>query len=495
MRTIAVDYQDSRGPHDATYRLCVGGGHAKLGLLANAQEHLAAARRDCGFEYLRCHGVLHDNMGVYAEDDQGKPIYGWQYVDALFDFYREIGLKPFVELSSTPKALASGERTLFNWRANVTPPKSPEKWGALVEEFVRHWEKRYGRDEVASWYFEVWNEPNVKEFWTGTREDYFTLYRYAAEAVKRVGGDYRVGGPATASFAWITELIDFCEANDVPLDFVSSHNYGILGDFDATGKVTFRLDNHPRVFWGPMEEMHETIRNSARPDLEFHITEWSTSYSSRDPVHDSYLSPAFLVDKVKKTEGHRASMAYWGYSDVFEELGPPQTPFHGGFGLMTFQGLKKPAYILHQWLNRLGPTELTITDQNAWACRSDRGVQVLLWDYTYQQQDAGNQEFFIRDLPAKDIAPATISLTNLPPGPYQLAVHRVGYRSNDVYADYMDLGSPDSLTPDEVRWLAARNDGGPEHVRRVTVGEHGTFTTELKMRENDVILVTLTEAP
>jgi len=490
MRTIDIDARKKKGPHDKAFRRCVGAGHAYLGLRADYRQHLAAARQECGFEYIRFHGILHDDMGVYAEAD-GQPVYGWQYVDVLYDFFLDIGIKPFVEFSYMPKALASGEQTLFFWNANVTPPADVDKWGALIREAVRHWEQRYGRDELKTWYFEAWNEPDQGGFWSGTMDDYFALYRATAKAVKEVCPDYRVGGPATAGLAWIDETIEFCESNGVPIDFISSHLYGILGAFDPDGSTQFKLDTHPRVFWGPVNDARERIRNSARPDLEFHVTEWSTSYSSRDPVHDSYRGPAFLLDKIKKCEGHADSLSYWGFSDVFEELGPPTRPFHGGFGLMNLQGLKKPAYLMYEWLNRLGDTELECGDAAAWACAGEGTVQALFWDYRPVEQDVFNGEYFTRDLDAVDIEPVTLSVSGLEPGEYELCVHRIGHRSNDVFADYLDMGCPRSLSRADVESLAGRNSGDPESVGRIVVKDDGEFTIGIPMREHDVVLATL----
>jgi len=490
MRTIEADITKPKGPRDAAFRRSVGAGHAYLGLRADYREQLAMAREECGFETIRFHGILHDDMGVYREDD-GKPVYGWQYVDSLYDFFLDIGIKPFVEFSFMPAALASGDQLLFSWRANVTPPASVEKWGALIHEAVRHWEQRYGRKELETWYFEAWNEPDQPGFWSGTMEDYFALYAATAKAVKDVSATYRVGGPATAGLAWIDETIDFCVNGDVPIDFISSHMYGVLGAFDPEGSVQFNLDTHPRVLWGPVREMHERIRASAKPDLEFHITEWSTSYSSRDPVHDNYRGPSFLLDKLKKAEGCFDSMAYWGFSDVFEELRAPTRPFHGGFGLLNLQSLKKPAYIMYEWLNRLGDTELGCGDEAAWVCAGDDGVQALFWDYTPVEQDVFNGEYFTRDLPAGELEPVRLSLSGLAPGEHELRIHRIGHRSNDVYADFLDMGSPRTLSRAEVERLAADNDGGPESVETVVVGADGRFETDIPMREHDVVMAAI----
>src|SRR5262249_40686022 len=115
--------------------------------------------------------------------------------------------------------------TLFHYRANVTPPRDPKAWGELVRRLVVHWGERYGLEEVRQWYFEVWNEPNLNAFWTGSQRQYFELYRESALAIKAWDAGLRVGGPATAKNEWIDAFLDFCEREGLPVDFVSTHHY------------------------------------------------------------------------------------------------------------------------------------------------------------------------------------------------------------------------------------------------------------------------------
>ncbi len=190
--TITADINNVAGPLDMSFKECVGAGRANEGLRADWQNQLRVAQRECGFKYLRMHGLLCDDMGVYQEDAQGNPIYNWQYIDRLYDFLLSINVKPFVELSFMPKALASGNHTVFWWNGNVTPPKSYAKWDDLIRHLVTHFQERYGHDEVKSWYFEVWNEPDLHDiFFTGTKEDYFKLYEVTARAIKNVSADSR----------------------------------------------------------------------------------------------------------------------------------------------------------------------------------------------------------------------------------------------------------------------------------------------------------------
>ena len=276
-RSITADYGKVRGLQSQVFKECIGAGRANEGLRADWQEQLRLVQKEIGFKYIRMHGLLHDDMGVYKEDAQGNPIYNWQYIDQLHDFLLSVGLKPFVELGFMPADLASGKQTIFWWKGNTTPPKSYEKWAALIRALVAHFQERYGHDEVKTWYFEVWNEPDIPPFFTGSLEDYLKLYKTTAEAIKRVSGDYRVGGPASAMpYRFEEELVRYCAANGVPIDFVSTHAYGVKeGYLDETGRKGTVLDTDPAAVRSRMVHSRELIRNSKLPKLELHFTEWS----------------------------------------------------------------------------------------------------------------------------------------------------------------------------------------------------------------------------
>jgi len=491
-RSIDVDVTQVQGKLDRMFNLSVGAGRANEGLRADWQQQLAEIRRDAGFRYIRFHGLLSDDMGVYRIDAQGKEQYSFQYIDALFDYLLSIGIKPFVELGFMPSAMASGTKTIFWWRGNVTPPRDYAQWERLVEALTRHWTERYGRQEVASWYFEVWNEPNLDGFWAGTQEEYFKLYAHAARAVKKVDASYRVGGPATAGGDWIPEMIAYADKNQVPLDFLSTHSYGVnqgfLDEFGTTGTVL-----NP----DEMAIVHDVMRNrkaiaaTGKPQRELHYTEWSSSYTPADPTHDSYHQAAYILKKLKQSSGAVQSMSYWVFTDIFEEPGPRFEAFHGGFGLMNTQGIKKPAYFAYQFLNQLGHTELKNADKASWATVDDKGnAQLLLWDYTHTLPEGiNNQQFFVKDLPPKDKGQVAVSLRGMKPGAYTMTVSEVGYKRNDAFTAYIAMGSPRQLTREQVATLKAHATGKPARQRTVTVGADGRLATSLPLRENDVYLL------
>jgi len=119
-RVIQADLTQVKGPRSMVWRDCVGAGRVGEGLRDGWRRQLELCRRELGFNYLRAHGLLHDELGVYSEDKQGNPRYNWQYIDDVYDFLLKIGVRPFVEISFAPKALASGDRTIFWWNANVS---------------------------------------------------------------------------------------------------------------------------------------------------------------------------------------------------------------------------------------------------------------------------------------------------------------------------------------------------------------------------------------
>ena len=494
-REIRVDVHDIAGDTNTAWRKMVGAGRANEGLRADWQQQLALVREELGFEYIRMHGLLTDDMGVYKVDEAGKPRYNFQYIDVLYDYLLSIGMKPFVELSFMPAALASGDKTIFWWKGNVTPPNDYDRWHDLIAALVQHFTDRYGKPAVESWYFEVWNEPNLDGFWAGTQDDYFKLYTATAGAIKGIDPAYRVGGPATAGAAWVPETIAFCLDNGVPLDFISTHSYGVKQGFlDEFGNRGTVLADDDMAVSGDVLKSRQEIEASAMPDLELHYTEWSSSYTPKDPIHDSYHQAAYILQKLKQAGSAAESMSYWVFTDIFEEAGPRFRPFHGGFGLLNYQGIKKPAYFAYRFLNRLGPTELKNDDAQSFATlKPDGSVQILFWDYTFTlPDDINDQQYYVQDLPAKPKGSVKVRVQGMRGGTWDVKTYRVGYRQNDAHTAYIDMGSPRQLSKAQVDALKTTASGAPSVSETADVPASGLFEKRLPMRENDVYLLVLT---
>lgn len=490
-RPIVADMTAVTGPRDMAWQDCVGAGHAGLLLRQENLDQLNWVHRETGFKYIRFHGIFADDTDVYREVD-GKPVYDFSKVDIIYDAVLKAGMKPMVEVGFMPAPLASDTKTIFYWKANGNPPKDWGKWSDLVTAFTRHLEDRFGREEVRQWRFEIWNEPNLDGFWKdGDQAAYFRLYDESVKAIKAVDPALLVGGPSTAGAAWTPEFLAHAKAAGVPVDFITTHGYGVNGGFfDEMGVDDNKLAPQPGSISNDVWKVRKEIQ-ADWPGLPLYFTEWSTSYNPRDPIHDDYLSAAFILDKIKKTEGGAQSMSYWAYTDLFEEAGPPPSSFHGGFGLVNREGIRKAAFFAYKYLNELGPQALAGKDTQSILSRSDNGFAGLFWNYVTPDQKESNRPFYRKLRPATATSPVELKVTSLKPGTYRLTIYRTGFKANDAYSQYIAWGMPKDLSADQIATLQTQTADAPEADVKVTVGADGAFRRTLPMRANDVILVKL----
>lgn len=492
MRKINVNVQNEKGTLNRYFSKCIGAGRAGEVMRYAAFEQLKTVQSVCPFEYIRFHGLFHEEMAIVSRNGDGTLTFNFQYVDQLFDSLLSIGIRPVVELGLMPEILAKDTRTVFWWKMNICPPKAIEEWEELVRATVAHVSARYGTEEIKKWYFEVWNEPNHPAFFSENthKEEYFKLYDAAARAVKSVCPDYRIGGPATAGQEWIPETIAHCEENGIPLDFISSHAYCChSGAFDADGKAQLCL--------APIRGMIDGIRKWGTVCHEkgypYLLTEWSASYSPRDFVHDSHVSAPFILEAVRQTEGCADAFSYWVYTDIFEETGAPPAPFHGGFGLFNVQGLPKPAFYAFAFLAKLGDTELACTDASTYACKSEDSVQLLFWNFTHPEEPQASNIYFPSLFSAPALEDATLTVEGLvPSASYTVSVKTVGYEKGDVYTAYRKAGFTDTPTREETAML--REAARPQAFAFVCAADqNGTVRITLPQCENQADLVILTK--
>ncbi|GIQ68891.1 xylan 1,4-beta-xylosidase [Xylanibacillus composti] len=387
------------------WKRSIGTGRLGLALQQEYQEHLEMVQEAIGFDYIRGHGLLHDDVGIYREltqDGETRVFYNFTYIDRIFDAYLAKGLKPYVELGFMPEALASGDQTVFYWKGNVTPPKDYDRWAALIEAVIRHFIERYGLKEVLTWPFEVWNEPNLVNFWKDADQaEYFKLYQVTAEAVKRVHPELQVGGPAICggSDHWITDFLEFCHARNVPVDFVSRHAYTARQPHRKTPEYYYQELANPEKMLHELQEVREMIRQSPFPDLPFHITEYNTSYSPINPVHDTALNAAYLARILSESGDYADVMSYWTFSDVFEESDVPKAQFHGGFGLIALNGIPKPTFHLFAFFQALGEEVLYRDDSLLVTRREDGTLALLSWNAVLEEGEEGDEQHIQAKLP------------------------------------------------------------------------------------------------
>jgi len=380
MPDFTCQLSETASPLTHFWEHTVGSDHAPVALRADWQNQLRRCHDELGFRYVRFHGLLSDDMGTLISH-QEKSLYSFFNADQICDFLLSIGMRPFVELSFMPTTLASGQRTVFHYRGNITPPRDYQRWATLIRKLVSHWVERYGVSEVREWFFEVWNEPNLKAFWTGTQADYFKLYRYTIHAIKSVDGALQVGGPATARNEWIEDFLGFCEKKRLPADFVSTHHYPTDAFGEEGDDTLTQLAKSQR---GILREQAQDARRRSR-GKPLYYTEWNASSNPRDALHDEPYSAAFVVKTIMEANGLAEGYSFWTFSDIFEENYFPSKPFHGGFGLLNLHGIPKPTYRSFELLHSLGNESLLVDGLHetvdAWVVRGVSKITVLLTNH------------------------------------------------------------------------------------------------------------------
>jgi xylan 1,4-beta-xylosidase len=267
-----------------------GSGRAILTLRESYRNDLRAVKNITGFEYVRFHAIFRDETGIYSEDQQGSPVYNFSYIDQIYDGLLANNVRPCVEIGFMPRKLSSDPGTShpFWYKPNVEPPKDWDKWDQFVRAFAQHLLDRYGEREVAQWYFEVWNEPNI-DFWAGTpkQSTYFELYDHTARALKSVSHQLRVGGPARAAADWVDTFLAHVEQSNVPIDFVSTHGYAD----DTVENLFHTTENIPvdQRVCRAVQKVHAQIAQSNRPKLPLLWTEWNVAAptAASDPATNS----------------------------------------------------------------------------------------------------------------------------------------------------------------------------------------------------------------
>ena len=473
---IRIDARAEASPFPHFWEHMFGSGRAILSLRESYRNDLRAVKEVTGFRYVRFHAILHDEVGVYKEDEHGNPVYNFAYVDEIYDGLLKNGVRPVVEISFMPKKLAFNPDALhaFWYKQNVSPPKSWERWDGLMKAFARHLVEHYGADEVAQWYFEVWNEPNI-DFWGGIprEKSYFDLYDHTARDLKSVSGRLRVGGPATAAAAWVDDFLKHAAEHHVPVDFVSTHGYADDTVEDLFGSNE-NIPMDDRVCRA-VAKVRKQIQTSALPRLPLLWTEWNVP-GMKEARDTSYVGPA-LANTVRECDGMVDEMSFWTFSDVFEEDGPIARPFEGHFGLRAQGGINKPSYYDFSLMHKLGDRLISNSGSNVLVTQREDGTLVIaLWNLVDPDKTGAGKQF-------------RLLFENVRPGA-AISISRVDNDHGNTLRAYKAMGSPAYPTETQVQQLNAKTKLPPPSRTRLDGNR-----LDLDLQPNALVIVEVQSTP
>lgn len=514
-------------PFDRHWQFCVGFDHAAQLLRKDCCEHLKRVHDQLGICYVRFHGIFCDDMKTVQtfRDVLGMPgTEGFREINfrrcgQVYDNVLDCGMKPLVELSFMPSALARGEADphVF-YGANTNLPRDFSEWADYIRAFIRYLLNRYGEEEVAQWYFEVWNEPDLYfPFFKGTQADYFELYRTTALAIKEVCPALRVGGPSTSASHWVGDFVGYCRENHLPVDFVSTHQYS--GD-PFIGVDDVKPDDAPvvltpdeqveknrallskfepgtplltilrEIFRDPTVDGHtdrDVFRKNAAiareqaDGLPLIYDEWNLSATFSSYFNDTRKQAAYVVRTALNLDGLTEGSSVWCASDIFEELHPFGEEFHGGFGMITQGGIEKPTFYALKQLAEAGDIRRDVEavgegSVEAAALEGDRETRVVLFRQSMKHEEGAAKER------------ATLRL-ELDAAPKSVTLRRIDADHCNPLALWEGMGSPAEMTRQAVAELRARSamiDETPE-----TTWQDGVLSFEASLGINDVYFLTV----
>jgi xylan 1,4-beta-xylosidase len=483
--------------------------------------------------YVRAHNLLTSGDGIpalkwgstnmYTEDEHGNPVYDWTIIDSIFDTYIDRGMKPLAQMGFMPEALSSAPQPYRHyWKPGDPyddiytgwrfPPKDYDKWGELIYQWVKHSVERYGAEEVTTWYWELWNEPDAK-YWGGTVEEYCRLYDYTADAVKRalpsakVGGPH-VTGPANSNAAkFLTDFLEHCESGTnaatgstgAPLDFVAFHAKGAPRFIDGVVRMNMgtQLRQIDRGF--AIVAANKKYRNipviigECDPEgcAACGMTQYPQNGYRNGTMYSSYTASSFakIHDLCLEYGINLLGVVTWAFE--FED----QPWFHGFRDLAT-NGVDKPVLNVFRMLGMMGPVRIEAvsdaglgwkdivesgvrgegTEIGALASKGDQKASVIIWNY--HDDDKSSPDAVI-----------TLNVKGIPSRRARVTQYRIDRDHSNSYEAWKKIGSPQDPTPaqyallDEAGMLAVSD---PESVVRV---KKGTLAIRTSIQRQGVGLI------
>lgn len=466
---VIVDICEPDGYLNHSWEECIGSGTAYLYITDEKDyakqitEHLKDVHDNLGFKrvYFDKINAYEPNLITYKEDEKGNGIYSWEQVDNIYDKVLNLGIKPFVMISAMPKALASDAENMNFDGGNSSAPKNYIKWKCYCKEFVKHLIERYKIQEVSTWYFQIFNEPDIGNiYWSGTFEEYLKTYDFAATGIKEIDKRIKVGpgGFAFINGYLIASFIDHVtsynydpegDPNGAPFDFINGHGYPLPSKRSFRDDFT-KLDRYMVSHFGPQH------------NKELVVSEWNSDATLKpSSIHDSAYNAAFITRQVTEcsrdffNDPEKARFfAFWTHSDIFDELGEIKGEFSGLYGLITKNGIRKPNYNAFKMLHQLGKSRIKIsgTDENVngVATYNNEKIIILIYNCEYDINRTEGDEQSARLI--------NLNVKNIPWSKVKVEHYRVDNEHSNSYAVWKNMGCPECCSAKELEVLRANMD-------------------------------------
>ncbi|NLC55165.1 MAG: helix-turn-helix domain-containing protein [Erysipelothrix sp.] len=481
---VLVDFQQQGTLYKKHWNKLTTFGRAKEGLGANWQRQFSEFQKEFNFEYVRFHGIFADDMKVMNIDDNQEIYYNWDRINELFDYFYTNDIKPFIELSYFPDLLKSSDKTVFEWKANMSLPNDLDLWGDLLNNFLNHVIERYGIKQVNTWYFELWTPPDFDEnFDSDIVESQFEYFNKTVKTIKSVSKDIKVGGPAISKWSlssgtWYVKFLDYVSKAALEIDFLSMHVFSENLTTDSLSKIkelvakqasNKDLMQAARSNYHPKNHLVDTIKriDEAKDEyldneLEMHITQWGFSPITDNLVSDTSFYATNIIKTMLDTIGLSGFIGYWTFSDLIEDYGRAKEHFFGGLGLINKEGIKKPSYNAFLLLSKLGD-ELVTLSENYVVTKKNDDIQILIYNHANLSDDfllGSIEDINLTDRysiynPKQDLK-VEVFVENIT-GKFKVTKYQLDRENGSAFDEWVNIGAPTSMSLEEVNYLKAKD--------------------------------------
>lgn len=454
-------------------RAMIGVSRAEELLWEPVQNMLRQAQQTIGFRYVKMHSILDDSMMLYSE--YGDSVhFNFLLIDRVFDFLQSIGLKPYVQLSFMPKALAKNpDKTTFFADVITSVPNDYQKWNHLVKTLVLHLMERYGVDEVLSWPFAVWNEPftSVKLFGFAKEQEYYELFANTWATLKAIDPRLQVGGPSHFSAHGkrddsLFRFLSWAQSSKCLPDFLDVHYYDTDCSkvfLDSEGiKITTQLSASVTSFVEYSRGIHRELKQRGFGGIPIYLTEWNSTTSHRDLLSDTCFKSAYIVKNLLETCDCFGAVGYWLLTDLHKESLLNDKLFHGGLGLFTMNGIRKPAFHAFHLMSMLGD-ELIQRGDGYFVTKKGDDLVLLLYNYhhfsdAYANEVGINCTYTSRYsvFPDQKSKSVTLAFPDMK-GSYTVTHSIVNRERGSAFDAFLKMGAVEPLTEADRAFLEAQS--------------------------------------
>lgn len=447
-------------------------GRAASCLRSDMQRHILLAKKECGINYLRIRDIFSDELYIYYENEKKEPSFSWQALDSVFDFIISSGLHPFPEIGYMPEKLASKKQYAgWQYRPNVSIPRSMTIWKSMIRNFLTHYISKYGLEEVRSWHFDFWTSPDLKirnPYWNESMESFFDFYRCTYAVFQEVDSGLQLGTPNFSDmtgFPWYEKFFQFCYANQLYPAYVSVHLYGceLLGKaeesdtFSEINSESYSISNQHYILEN-LQKLQQIMNRCGFRSMDIIISDCNLTFLPKDLVRDTCYMGPFLcrtyADIMKQVRG----FSYWTLSDIHEDAFPESTLFRGGPGMLDYRGLRKASFNTLSLINRLG-CKILKSGENFIFVQKGAVYQLLLYNlarfdvlYSTIEKSAVDDTHRYNIYSNSDSLSLNIAIA-VPEGNYYIRKYEVNREYGSAYDMWGQIGFPSALSQDTAEFI------------------------------------------